>query len=182
MRLLHWSCQGLGNTLTVPHINDIRRIYNPDIMLLVETKNIDSYVNSVIKDQGYNHSFVVMAKDSSGGLVMRWNDGVKIHFWGTPSLNKTDMYVEHGSNIFCLTYIYGYREIKSRKVLWEHLGSEKVIKCLGSAGAKSQNHKIKAGWMVRNQELGKLQSGSSGKTRLANSNQSIQFFSLSLQS
>lgn len=56
-----------------------------------------------------------MVKDSSGGLVMRWNDGVKIYFSGIFFLNKIDMYVEYGCNIFCLTYIYGYREINLEK-------------------------------------------------------------------
>lgn len=124
MKLLHWNCQGLGSTLTVHHLKDIRRTHNTDIMLLVETKNVDKYVNSVIKDLGYTHSFVVSARGSSGGLAMMWNDEVKIHFLGTPSLNKSDMYVEDGSNIFCLSYIYGHPELKSRKFLWEHLISD----------------------------------------------------------
>lgn len=111
MRILHWNCQGLGSTLTIPHLKDIRNTHNPDIILLVETKHVDSYVNNLAKDLEYDHCFVIPAKGSSGGVAIMWKDGVKIHFLGNPSMNKTDMYVEDGSKLFCLSYIYGNPDV-----------------------------------------------------------------------
>ncbi|KAH0857327.1 hypothetical protein HID58_085588 [Brassica napus] len=37
------TTNGLGNSLTIPHFKDIRKPYTPDIMLLTETKHVDSY-------------------------------------------------------------------------------------------------------------------------------------------
>lgn len=57
-------------------------------------------------------SYVVSAKGTTGGLVIMWNDGVKVRFFGNPTLNATDMYIEEDCNAFCLTYIYGHPVLK----------------------------------------------------------------------
>lgn len=120
MRILHWNCQGLGSPLTVPYLQDIRKVHKPDIIFLIETKNVDNVVYKLVKDLGYEHSFVVSAKGSSGGLGIMWNDRVKINFLGNPTLNATDMYVVDGCNVFCLTYIYGHPVLKYRHELWKN--------------------------------------------------------------
>lgn len=56
-------------------------------MVFVETKNVDSYVNKVVKDLGNDQSFVVSAKGSSGWSVMMWNDMAKVIFFGNHTLN-----------------------------------------------------------------------------------------------
>ncbi|KAF3512583.1 hypothetical protein F2Q69_00003389 [Brassica cretica] len=38
-----------------------------------------------------------LQRGSSGGLAMMWNDRVKVKFFGNPTLNATDMYIEDGS-------------------------------------------------------------------------------------
>jgi len=48
---------------------DIKKSFKPEVMLLVETKNVDSVVNSLAKDLGYKNSFVVSASGSSGGAA-----------------------------------------------------------------------------------------------------------------
>ncbi|KAH0909524.1 hypothetical protein HID58_032845 [Brassica napus] len=50
MKLLHYNCQRLGNSLTISHFKDIRKSYTPDIMLLTETKHVDSYVKVLLLD------------------------------------------------------------------------------------------------------------------------------------
>lgn len=90
--------------MTISHLKDIRKKYKPNMMVLVETKNMDSFVHKVVEE----HSFVVSAKGTSGGLVIMWNDGVKVRFLGNPTLNATDMYIEEDCNVLCLTYIYGH--------------------------------------------------------------------------
>ncbi|KAL0864587.1 hypothetical protein Bca101_043705 [Brassica carinata] len=121
MRILHWNCQGLGSSLTIPHLKDIKRSFNPEIMLLVETKNVDSVVNSLAKDLGYKNSFVVSACGSSGGAAFFWDDRVKIKFLEDPMLYKTHMSVEGDDNIFWLSYIYGNPEGKIRKNQWQDM-------------------------------------------------------------
>ncbi|KAF8095800.1 hypothetical protein N665_0322s0020 [Sinapis alba] len=107
MKLLHWNCQGLRSPLTIPHLKDIRKNHDPDIMLLVETKNVNSLVKGLAKDLGYQNSVVVYASGSSGGSVIFWNDRVKLNFLDNPNLYCTNMAVEDGINTFWLSYIYG---------------------------------------------------------------------------
>lgn len=114
MKILHWNCQGLRSPLTIPHLKDIKRSYNPDIMLLVETKNVDTVVQDLAKDLGYKNFLVILANDSSGGAAFFWNDGVGLSFLGNPSLYNTDMCVQEGTNTFWLSYIYGNPVVKYR--------------------------------------------------------------------
>lgn len=55
-------------------------------MLLVETKNVNSFVQDLAKDLGYKNSVVVPACGSSGGAAFFWNDRVKLSFLGNPNL------------------------------------------------------------------------------------------------
>ncbi|KAF8109237.1 hypothetical protein N665_0100s0026, partial [Sinapis alba] len=110
MRILHWNCQRVE-----------KKHHKPDILLLIETKNVDSYVRKIVKEQGYKHSFVISAVGISGGLVIMWDDAVKIHFLGNPTLTNTNMYIDDVTNVFCLTYIYGNPILKYRQSHWERL-------------------------------------------------------------
>lgn len=118
MRLLHWNCQGLGSPLTIPHLKDIRRQYNPDIMLLVETKNVNSLVQSLATELGYGNVKIVPACGSSGGAAIFWNNRVKISFLNDPILYHTNMCVEDGTKTFWLSYIYGNPVTKYRQKQW----------------------------------------------------------------
>ena len=118
MRILHWNCQGLRSSLTIPHLKDIKKSFKPEVMLLVETKNVDSVVNSLAKDLGYKNSFVVSASGSSGGAAFFWDDRVKISFLDNPKLYCTHMTVEGDNNTFWLSYIYGNPVGKLRREQW----------------------------------------------------------------
>ena len=100
MKILHWNCQGLGSSLTITHLEDIRKAHSPDVMLLVETKNVDKVVYKLAKDIGYQNAFVVPAVESSGGAAFFWNDRVRLSFLGNPMLYYTNMVVEEDANIF----------------------------------------------------------------------------------
>ena len=107
MKLLHWNCQGLGSALIVPHLKDIRRTHNPDIMLLVETNNVNSVAKGLANDLGYHNSVIVSASGISGGSAIFWNERVKITFLDNPNLYCTNMTVEDDTNTFWFSYIYG---------------------------------------------------------------------------
>lgn len=135
MKILHWNCQGLGSPLTISNLKDIRKSSKPDIMLLVETKN----VNTLSKELGYAHSFVVNPNGLSGGLAIFWDDNVQIDFLDEPALYCTDMYVTEGVNTFFLFYIYGNPVRKYRNALWNKMIS------LGVAGLYQDKSRLVLG-------------------------------------
>lgn len=121
MKLLHWNCQGLGGDLTIPHLKDIRKSHNPDVILLVETKHVDSYVKQLAKDLGYQNVFVVSANGSSGGVAVFWSERVRITMLDNPTLYCTNMCIQDGTNTFWMSYIYGNPVAKYRKEQWNGL-------------------------------------------------------------
>lgn len=119
-----WNCQGLENPLTILYLKDIRRQYNYDILLLVETKHNYSYVQNLGKEINYAHSFVLPANGYSGGLAIFWNDGVKCSFVGKPTLHLTNMYITEGHTSYCLSYVYGNPIRQMRYQQWQRLISQ----------------------------------------------------------
>lgn len=123
MRILHWNCQGLRNSLTIPYLKDINHKHKIDIMFLVETKNKDSYVQQLGKDLHFSHQILVSPDGLSGGLAIFWRNTVQCEVLSPPSLHYTDLYITEGSNTFCLTYIYGHPERKPRQQMWQAMES-----------------------------------------------------------
>lgn len=105
MKLLHWSCQGLGNPLTI-QCQDIRKSSKPDIMFLIETKSGYKKVENLSKELSYAHFFVLPADGLSGGLAIFWDASVQLSFVSPPSLNCSDMYILDGAKTFCLSYLW----------------------------------------------------------------------------
>lgn len=121
MRLFHLNCQGLGNTLTIQYLKDIRKSYTPDIMFLIETKNGYDVVDKLCKDLNYAHSFVIPANGRSRGLAIFWNVFVQLTLVSNPQVYHSDMYIRDGTNIFCLSYIYDNFIEKYRSSQWNNM-------------------------------------------------------------
>ncbi|KAG5414824.1 hypothetical protein IGI04_002391 [Brassica rapa subsp. trilocularis] len=111
----------LGGDLPIPHLKDIRKSHNPDVILLVETKHVDSYVKQLAKDLGYQNVFVVSANGSSGGVAVFWSERVRITMLDNPTLYCTNMCIQDGTNTFWMSYIYGNLVAKYRKEQWNGL-------------------------------------------------------------
>ncbi|XP_024016463.1 uncharacterized protein LOC112089875 [Eutrema salsugineum] len=118
MKIFHMYCQGLGSTLTIQYLTDIRKFSKPDIMLLTETKIGYDAVNKLCKDLNYAHSFVLLADGLSGGLTIFWDVNIELTVGASPSFFTTDVYIADGANIFCLSYIYGHPILKTRNMQW----------------------------------------------------------------
>ncbi|KAF8080915.1 hypothetical protein N665_0914s0003 [Sinapis alba] len=124
MIILHWNCQGLRNPLTIPYLRDINRKYKIDILFLVETKNKDSFVQSLGKELQYPHSFVISPEGLGGGLAIFWRDTIECNFFRTPTLYQTDILVTEGSSTFCLTYVYGNPQRQLRQQQWSRMANQ----------------------------------------------------------
>lgn len=83
MKLLHWNCQSLRSLLTIPHIKDVRKNHAPDIMLLLETKNVNSQAKNLAKELCYQNSKIVPACGSSSNAVFSGMIGLRSVSWIT---------------------------------------------------------------------------------------------------
>ena len=72
MRILSWNCQGLGNTPTVRHLQEIHGQYLPEIIFLSETKSGRRYMESIVEKLGFHNLISVDARGKSGGLAVLW--------------------------------------------------------------------------------------------------------------
>jgi len=50
---MSWNCQGLRNSWTIRHLKEMQKEYFPDMLVLMETKNLDAYVTNVQGWLGY---------------------------------------------------------------------------------------------------------------------------------
>ena len=110
MKLLHWNCQGLRSLLTIPHIKDVRKSHAPDIMLLVETKNVNSQVKNLAKELGYQNSKIVPTYGSSSNAVFSGMIGLRSVSWIT-IFYIVPIYLlkKHQYMVIIYIYIYIYR-------------------------------------------------------------------------
>ena len=78
MRVLVWNCQGVGSTLTIPHLREVSNLLSPSMMFLSETKNREKYMDRVKEKLNFANSCVVESMNRSGGMALLWKDEVKI--------------------------------------------------------------------------------------------------------
>lgn len=78
MRLLSWNCQGVGNTPTVPHLQEVLGQYSPEIIFLSETENKRRYIEGLVEKFGFHDVKTVEPLGKSGGLAVMWKDNCKI--------------------------------------------------------------------------------------------------------
>ncbi|KAF8080427.1 hypothetical protein N665_0945s0003 [Sinapis alba] len=114
MKILHWNCQGLRISLTIPHLKDIRKSHNPDVMFLVETKNVDNVVHKLAKYLGYQNVHIVYAVGSSGGAALFWNDRIAGYLQNKPRMFIGDFndiknrYEKQGGIVRCKCHSSSY--------------------------------------------------------------------------
>ena len=70
MKILSWSCRGIGDPTTVHELRDLMEISSPSIFCLVETQLQKSRVEGLRTSLGYDFSFGVGSSGRSGGLCI----------------------------------------------------------------------------------------------------------------
>ena len=120
MRILSWNCQGVGNTPTVRHLQEIQGQYLPEIIFLSETKNKRRYMESVAEKLGFHDLYTVEPIGRSGGLAVLWRDSCKIAIQQA-NRRLIDMKVEWQDKSFFLTGVYGDPVKSKRGLVWERL-------------------------------------------------------------
>ena len=72
MIVISWNYQGVGSSLTVRALKELRRKYDPDVMFFMEIKNKSSKMEVLRKKLLFNESMYVELEGLSGGLALWW--------------------------------------------------------------------------------------------------------------
>ena len=78
MRILSWNCQGVGNTPTVRHLQEILGQYFPEIIFLSETKKKRWYIEGLVEKLGFHDVLTVEPRGRSGGLAVLWKSSCSV--------------------------------------------------------------------------------------------------------
>ncbi|RYR19872.1 hypothetical protein Ahy_B03g064772 [Arachis hypogaea] len=73
MNIISWNCRGAGGKTFPTLIRDIRREYNTNFIILLETY-INGSCGATIRDKiGFDNSFIVEANGHSEGIWCLWD-------------------------------------------------------------------------------------------------------------
>ncbi|XVE52548.1 hypothetical protein DITRI_Ditri02bG0130700 [Diplodiscus trichospermus] len=121
MKILAWNYQGLGSTFTVHTFRGLRKKQDPDMVVLMETKNKRGRVEKVRKSVGYKEGYYVEPKGLSRGLALWWKKGITVNVLES-NRNIIDV------RVFCsarkeerITFVYMAPKYEERVVLCEKM-------------------------------------------------------------
>lgn len=121
MILISWNCQGLGSDLTVRHLADIHRKYQPEFLFLMETKNKTEKIEKLQRRLRMESSIVVDPIGISGGLTLLYNKvGVEMI---SKSRNIIDIrfFSDEANGSLRITWVYGECDFWERQKIWDRL-------------------------------------------------------------
>lgn len=95
MKILVWNCRGLGSSRAVRSLLDVQRQVRPDVFFLSETHLSKAKAEKVKRRVGFDHMLIHESDGRSGGLLLFWNNDVKIQSCGI-SENFIDVLVDDG--------------------------------------------------------------------------------------
>jgi len=119
MNVLSWNCRGLGNPLTVQTLRRLVRTKKPNLVFLMETKQVSKSLESVRVKLGFEANFVVDSIGRSGGLALLWNleTKVEVQNFSRRHINATVLDEKTG-NLWNFTGFYGNPETARRSESW----------------------------------------------------------------
>lgn len=122
MRIFSWNCRGLGQSQesTIQRLKEIRKIYFPEIMFLMETKQNRDMVVDLQVVLGYDNVLVVNPIGLSGGLALMWRREVVVEVKFADK-NTIDCWIRHRGQTFYVTFIYGEPSQQGKKEVWERV-------------------------------------------------------------
>lgn len=115
-----WNCQGIGSTPTVRRLHELRSKHAPDIVFLMETKNIDDVVLGKFKNTLFSNHFLVSPEGLSGGLSLSWKDKIDLEILDS-SPNYIDTKIITGPTPLFITFVYGAPRQEDRAAFWTKL-------------------------------------------------------------
>ncbi|GLT69032.1 hypothetical protein SLA2020_412150 [Shorea laevis] len=76
MRIISWNCRGAAKSNFCKGAMDLKRIHNPSMMLILETKLTTQDARDQAASLGFPKSCIVDSKGLRGGLWLLWDDSM----------------------------------------------------------------------------------------------------------
>ena len=125
-----WNCRGVGNVATVQELRDFTRKLAPTLLCIVETQIEGSRVENLAGTLGYDKSYAVDSRGSSGGLGLFWNKEIKIEVLGYSDYHLDVSVEEAGLEEWRLTCVYGEAQTHLRHQTWTVLKNISTLSSL----------------------------------------------------
>ena len=128
MKAISWNCQGIRPALTVKALKELRNKYDPNLVFLMEIRNGKEVLERIRERMRFENGFYVDPEGLSGGLVLWWNNEVKVKVLEA-SKNGIDTLVTMGNNggMSRVSWIYGSTDFEERRSKWEYVKKSVVI-------------------------------------------------------
>lgn len=93
------------------------------MLCLLETQIFSSRAENLASSLGFNNSYGVSSSGRSGGIVLYWNDEIKIEVLGYAKYHIDTSIAELGTGPWRLTCVYGEAQVSERYQTWDTLRS-----------------------------------------------------------
>ena len=121
MNILSWNGRGLGNLRAETVLSHLVRDKAPQVLFLMETKQIVDEMRRIQADLHYRSMLVVLCIRRAGGLAMLWKEEVSLDIQ-TYSSNHIDAHIMTDPNSpWRLTGFYGRPEELRKHESWTYL-------------------------------------------------------------
>ncbi|GKV05206.1 hypothetical protein SLEP1_g17240 [Rubroshorea leprosula] len=127
MKIISWNCRGAAKQSFQSSAMDLKRIHNPCIMLILETKISGDQAIAKARALGFPHFHCVDFDGLAGGLWILWNDSevtLDIVSTNAQAIHATVKVRNHpslSSDTWFLSGIYGRPVYEIRTILWQEL-------------------------------------------------------------
>lgn len=123
---MSWNCCGLGNPATVRRLRELQTSISPDILFLMETKNVNDVVITSLQGLRFPNNFMIPPHSpGGGGLALFWNPEVQVEILGSCQ-NYIDTRIQAEGKFFFATFVYGEPERAKRKQIWDQISEQGI--------------------------------------------------------
>ncbi|KAF7827149.1 reverse transcriptase [Senna tora] len=121
MKILAWNVRGAANPDFRRAFRDIMLIYQPDAVILTETRISGEHAEQIISSLGFDNTFKVDGMGFAGGIWLLWNPrAISVEIISF-SFQEIHCLVKVNHTCFLLTCLYASPRNSIRSLLWDSL-------------------------------------------------------------
>ncbi|XP_015936169.1 uncharacterized protein LOC107462117 [Arachis duranensis] len=147
MNIFSWNTRGIANRDTVRTLKELKRLYKPDVIILLEPRCSGTNAEEVIQSIGSQFSCVEEAVGFSGGVWVLWDDASLMISIIKKQAQFIHMRVKITNNpSWYITAVYASPQERLRRQLWEDIRDIATERKGGSIGNMNACRKFQR-WM-----------------------------------